>query len=105
MLLIGNKMDKADKREVLTPQFFVINNTTAAHFVYMKVSKERGLSMAQQHGMMFMECSAKSNVGIQRAFEELSEKILERQPAPGASSAGLNVGAASDSASYYGCGC
>jgi GTPase SAR1 family protein len=102
MLLIGNKMDKADKREV--HQFFVTNNTTVSHFVHMKVSKERGLMMAQQHGMMFMECSAKSNVGIQRAFEELSEKILERQPAPGASSAGLNVGAASDSASY-GCGC
>jgi Ras-related protein Rab-18 len=71
----------------------------------MKVSKDRGLSMAQQHGMMFMECSAKSNVGIQRAFEELSEKILERLPSPGVSNAGLNVGASNDSASYLGCGC
>jgi hypothetical protein len=52
-----------------------------------------------------MECSAKSNVGIQRAFEELAEKILERQPNPGSSSAGLNVGASSESASYFGCGC
>jgi Ras-related protein Rab-18 len=61
--------------------------------------------LAQQHGMMFMECSAKSNVGIQRAFEELAEKILERQPSSGSSNAGLNVGASSSSASYLGCGC
>jgi GTPase SAR1 family protein len=55
--------------------------------------------------MMFMECSAKSNVGIQRAFEELAEKILEKQPLSGAPNSGLNVGAASDSTSYFGCGC
>jgi GTPase SAR1 family protein len=102
MLLIGNKMDKADKREVCTPFCFVMNASLAA---CIKVSKERGLSLAQQHGMMFMECSAKSNVGIQRAFEELSEKILERQPSHGASNAGLNVGAANESSSYFGCGC
>ena len=73
--------------------------------MFEQVSKDRGLSLAQQHGMMFMECSAKSNVGIQRAFEELAEKILERQPTPGASNTGLNVGSAHDSASYSGCGC
>lgn len=73
--------------------------------MFKQVSKDRGLSLAQQHGMMFMECSAKSNVGIQRAFEELAEKILEKQPLSGAPNSGLNVGAASDSTSYFGCGC
>jgi hypothetical protein len=73
--------------------------------MFKQVSKDRGLSLAQQHGMMFMECSAKSNVGIQRAFEELAEKILERQPTSGPTNNSLNVGASSESASYFGCGC
>ena len=106
MLLIGNKLDRADKREVLplhsTLLFQLSHNTLS---IQMKVSKDRGLALAQQHGMMFMECSAKSNVGIQRAFEELSEKIIERQPSSWSSSAGLNLGSNNDSESYLGCGC
>ena len=103
MLLIGNKLDRADKREARACCF--AHNIVVQPALCVQVSKERGLSLAQQHGMMFMECSAKSNVGIHRAFEELAEKISERQPTTGTSNTGLNVGAAHDSASSVGCYC
>ena len=33
--------------------------------------------MAKQNGMMFIETSAKSRIGIQEAFEELVNKVIE----------------------------
>ena len=41
------------------------------------VSKQEGERMAQQHGMMFIETSAKNKIGVQEAFEELVNKIIE----------------------------
>lgn len=41
------------------------------------VSKEEGLNCARKHQMMFIEASAKTREGVQCAFEELVEKIIQ----------------------------
>jgi len=42
-----------------------------------EVSKDEGREFAKQHGCLFVETSAKFNVAVQQAFEELVQKILE----------------------------
>ncbi|GAM29074.1 hypothetical protein SAMD00019534_122500 [Acytostelium subglobosum LB1] len=54
-LLVGNKIDKENR----------------------EVSREEGLEFAKSKAMFFIECSAKTKIGIQQAFEELAHKILE----------------------------
>ncbi|PAV90470.1 hypothetical protein WR25_14605 [Diploscapter pachys] len=58
-MLLGNKCDMADKRVV---------------------SRERGEKIAQDHGIRFLETSAKANVHIDTAFYELAEAILDKMP-------------------------
>lgn len=55
-MVIGNKSDKTEERQV---------------------AREQGVEYAKKIGALFMESSAKSNVHIQDAFEELVFKILE----------------------------
>lgn len=38
------------------------------------------LQIAREHGIRFMETSAKANINIERAFNELAEAILDRTP-------------------------
>eukprot|EP00918_Siedleckia_nematoides_P055103 GHVU01120171.1.p1 GENE.GHVU01120171.1~~GHVU01120171.1.p1 ORF type:complete len:205 (+),score=23.09 GHVU01120171.1:131-745(+) len=54
-MLVGNKIDK-EKREV---------------------TREEGLKFARKHHMLFIEASAKTREGVQCAFEELVEKIIQ----------------------------
>uniref|UniRef100_A0AAY4BD37 small monomeric GTPase n=1 Tax=Denticeps clupeoides TaxID=299321 RepID=A0AAY4BD37_9TELE len=54
-MLVGNKIDK-DSREV---------------------DRNEGLKFARKHSMLFIEASAKTRDGVQCAFEELVEKILQ----------------------------
>eukprot|EP00808_Paulinella_micropora_P022390 g12434.t1 len=56
IMLVGNKIDKVDKRAV---------------------SKQQGASFARDKGMLFLETSAKTDEGVRRAFEELLHKIME----------------------------
>ncbi|VDD87352.1 unnamed protein product [Enterobius vermicularis] len=42
-----------------------------------KVTREEGLAFAKKHRMLFIEASAKTREGVQCAFEELIEKIIQ----------------------------
>jgi len=42
-----------------------------------QVSHEDGLEFAREFGTLFIECSAKTKVGIEQAFDEVVSKILE----------------------------
>lgn len=55
-MLVGNKIDKTEDREV---------------------SRQEGLDFARKHSMLFIEASAKTKEGVQCAFEELVEKVIE----------------------------
>lgn len=58
-MILGNKCDMSDKR---------------------MISRERGESIAKEHGVRFLETSAKSNINIDKAFYTLAEAILEKIP-------------------------
>lgn len=55
-MVVANKTDLGDSREV---------------------SKEDGMAFARAHGCLFVETSAKGNVAVDQAFEELVLKILD----------------------------
>ena len=56
MLLVGNKIDDVQNK---------------------KVSESEGEELARKHGMMFIETSAKERIGVNEAFEEVVNKVLE----------------------------
>lgn len=58
-MLLGNKCDMESKR---------------------MVSKEKGDAIAREHGIRFLETSAKANINIDRAFMDLAEAILNKTP-------------------------
>ncbi|XP_073439833.1 ras-related protein Rab-10-like [Dendrobates tinctorius] len=58
VVLLGNKCDREDEREV---------------------SKERGEKLAWEYGIPFYETSAKENINIENAFHMLSEAIYSKR--------------------------
>lgn len=60
-MLLGNKCDMADRRVV---------------------SRERGEKIAADHGIRFLETSAKANIQIDKAFYDLAEAILDKVCVP-----------------------
>ena len=61
-MLIGNKCDMEDKR---------------------CISRVRGDALAREHGIPFMETSAKNNINIEKAFYEMARLILKKTPTTG----------------------
>ncbi|KAJ2857126.1 Ras- protein Rab-18 [Coemansia erecta] len=55
-MVVGNKIDKESERQV---------------------SRKEGLEYARKHQTLFLECSAKTKIGVQQAMEELVTKIVE----------------------------
>ena len=56
MMLVGNKIDNVAARSV---------------------SESEGEELARKHGMMFIETSAKEKIGVNEAFEEVVNKVIE----------------------------
>ncbi|CAF1356811.1 unnamed protein product [Adineta ricciae] len=55
-MLVGNKIDREDDREV---------------------TRDEGARFARKHSMLFIEASARTREGVQIAFEELVQKIIQ----------------------------
>ncbi|XP_027069836.2 ras-related protein RABC2a-like isoform X3 [Coffea eugenioides] len=55
-MLVGNKVDKESERVV---------------------SKEEGMTLAEELGSLFLECSARTRENVEQCFEELALKIME----------------------------
>ena len=55
-MLVGNKIDREDSREV---------------------TRDEGAKFARKHSMLFIEASARTREGVQIAFEELVEKVIQ----------------------------
>ncbi|CAD5116361.1 DgyrCDS5260 [Dimorphilus gyrociliatus] len=81
-MLVGNKVDHPQKL----------------------VSRDEGLKFARKHHMLFIESSAKTKEGVQCAFEELVEKILQTPGLWEAQGQGLNL-ASNNSPASSNCYC
>ncbi|KAI1308739.1 hypothetical protein EDD11_004177 [Mortierella claussenii] len=55
-MIVGNKVDKESSREV---------------------SKQEGQDLARKLQTLFVECSAKTKLGVQQAFDELVQQIID----------------------------
>ncbi|XP_020248098.1 ras-related protein RABC2a-like [Asparagus officinalis] len=70
-ILIGNKIDKESERAV---------------------AREEGMALANELGCLFVECSAKTRINVEKCFEELASKILEVPSLlEGSSTGGQNI--------------
>ncbi|KAJ1963785.1 hypothetical protein GGI12_001846 [Dipsacomyces acuminosporus] len=84
-MIIGNKIDKEAERQV---------------------TRKEGAEYARKHQTLFLECSAKTKIGVQQAMEELVTKIVEtptlwRKPAPAKGTVTVNDSVSSG----FGTGC
>lgn len=69
-MILGNKCDMEDKRQV---------------------SKERGEAIAREHAIPFLETSAKANINVEKAFMDLAQAILNKTPGREADHGGVDV--------------
>jgi len=72
-MLVGNKIDKGNR----------------------EITREEGSKFARKHSMLFIESSAKTREGVQLAFEELVEKVIQTPglwESPNRNQSGFRVG-------------
>ncbi|KAG0205194.1 hypothetical protein BGX33_008031 [Mortierella sp. NVP41] len=84
-MIVGNKVDKESSREV---------------------SKQEGQEFARKLQTLFVECSAKTKLGVQQAFDELVQQIIDtpslwQKQAP----ANVRLQANAEIQEYSGCAC
>ncbi|KAF8939509.1 P-loop containing nucleoside triphosphate hydrolase protein [Dissophora ornata] len=84
-MVVGNKVDKESSREV---------------------SKQEGQDLARKLQTLFVECSAKTKLGVQQAFDELVQQIIDT-PSLWQKQAPANVRLQSNTVNqeYSGCSC
>lgn len=85
-MIVGNKVDKESSREV---------------------SRQEGQDLARKLQTLFVECSAKTKLGVQQAFDELVQQIIDT-PSLWQKQATTNVRLQSNadtSQEYSGCSC
>ena len=70
-----------------------------------EVSKEEGLKFARKHSMFFIETSAKTKEGVQIAFEELVQKILQTPGLWESKSNSININSNNSGQQAGGCYC
>ena len=56
MMLVGNKIDNSEARVIST---------------------EQGEELARKHSMLFIETSAQERIGVNEAFEEVVNQVIE----------------------------
>ena len=72
-MLVANKVDKVfSKKKSLIVQLASFLNCKQQN---AEVEKEEGNQFARSKGMMFIQCSAKTKVGIYQAFDEVVQKV------------------------------
>jgi len=84
IILVGNKTDLADQRQVTVQKILNRILLTICVLIFIKilvtvciVSTQEGRELAKRSKLMFMEASAKTKENVNDVFYELSEKILE----------------------------
>uniref|UniRef100_A0A2C9L8N2 Ras-related protein Rab-10 n=1 Tax=Biomphalaria glabrata TaxID=6526 RepID=A0A2C9L8N2_BIOGL len=75
-MILGNKCDMDDKRQVPTA---------------------RGEAIAREHNIPFLETSAKANINVEKAFMNLAQAILNKTPGR-VSEPNINIGTQDTSA-------
>uniref|UniRef100_A0A0M3IC72 small monomeric GTPase n=2 Tax=Ascaris TaxID=6251 RepID=A0A0M3IC72_ASCLU len=80
-MLVGNKIDKTSR----------------------VITREEGLQFAKRHRMLFIEASAKTREGVQCAFEELIEKVIQTPGLWESDRSGFALGTANQDAGTCGC--
>lgn len=76
--LVANKLDMEANRRVSLERISNLAVITEADYVY-QVPTQRGVELAAEYGIPFIEVSAKADVGIGAAFDTVARALLARK--------------------------
>ncbi|VDM37729.1 unnamed protein product [Toxocara canis] len=121
-MLVGNKIDKVDisfihcsfisllafpgDKNMLGGRCMAsvqVRNAMSTVQTSREITREEGLEFAKRHRMLFIEASAKTREGVQCAFEELIEKIIQTPGLWESDRSGFALGNATQDAGTCGC--